>query len=297
MSTCCSNAAKIGGRLIVLYYLGLGLLLSVPVSIFAGLFLAVLDEAKLMLLARIEGSEERDDLIGPIIKAYKNGNLAFQDVLNSANSLVTAGAESTAWTLSALFYCLSANPGSLTRLIEEVRSTFQESQEISLSKTEKLAYLNTCIKEALRLYPALSQNMPRVTVSGVRVIAEVHAIVSISPYVMSHFSRNFSEPFAFRPERFLGDARFAQDKLDASQPFSSGPRSCASRNLFYASSRLIVSKLLCNFDVEPITETESWGSGHKVYLLFQHRPLRMRLKPANRRGGHVLPHLKSVERD
>jgi cytochrome P450 len=36
----------------------------------------------------------------------------------------------------------------------------------------------------------------------------------------------FKDPFAFVPERWLGDERYADDARAAVQPFSAGPRDC-----------------------------------------------------------------------
>ena len=97
--------------------------------------------------------------------------LTFNDVLNSSNGLVTAGTESTAWALSAFFHSIATNPTCLEKLVGEIRSAFDSEDEICLPKAEKLSYLNACIKEALRLYPPLSQSLPRVVAKGGRVIA------------------------------------------------------------------------------------------------------------------------------
>lgn len=44
---------------------------------------------------------------------------------------------------------------------------------------------------------------------------------------MYHSEKNFIDPFAFLPERWLGqDERFAEDKGGILQPFSYGPRNC-----------------------------------------------------------------------
>lgn len=42
-------------------------------------------------------------------------------------------------------------------------------------------------------------------------------------------SENFTDPFEFRPERFLNDPKYAGDKFDMLQPFSVGPRNCIGR--------------------------------------------------------------------
>lgn len=50
--------------------------------------------------------------------------------------------------------------------------------------------------------------------------------VSIAQWPMFHSSRNFSDPFSFKPERFLEPENFQNDRLDAVHPFSVGPRDC-----------------------------------------------------------------------
>jgi cytochrome P450 len=41
-----------------------------------------------------------------------------------------------------------------------------------------------------------------------------------------HNDMNFAKPFEFRPERWLGDPQFANDRRDALNPFHIGPRNC-----------------------------------------------------------------------
>lgn len=49
----------------------------------------------------------------------------------------------------------------------------------------------------------------------------------------------------FLPERWLGeDERFANDHLNSSLPFGTGPRVCVRRNLAYMEMRLVTSHLL-----------------------------------------------------
>lgn len=52
--------------------------------------------------------------------------------------------------------------------------------------------------------------------------------VGVWQWAANHYSDNFVEPFAYRPERFLAgeNSAFAADKREALQPFSYGPRNC-----------------------------------------------------------------------
>lgn len=55
----------------------------------------------------------------------------------------------------------------------------------------------------------------------------MQTFVQISTLATSLSSSNFHDPDCFVPERWLGDdARFQNDKKQASQPFSIGPRNC-----------------------------------------------------------------------
>ena len=54
-------------------------------------------------------------------------------------------------------------------------------------------------------------------------------IVAIWQLAINHNSRLWTMPFSYRPERFLGDPEFSDDKLDALQPFAVGPRNCLGR--------------------------------------------------------------------
>lgn len=53
-----------------------------------------------------------------------------------------------------------------------------------------------------------------------------NTVVSVAQWPMNHSARNFSEPFSFKPERFLEPESFPGDILEAVQPFSMGPRDC-----------------------------------------------------------------------
>lgn len=55
-------------------------------------------------------------------------------------------------------------------------------------------------------------------------------VLAVWQYAIYHSSALWTDPFAYRPERFLGtNPIFADDKLDALQPFHVGPRNCIGR--------------------------------------------------------------------
>lgn len=46
---------------------------------------------------------------------------------------------------------------------------------------------------------------------------------------MNHYGENWVDPQDFRPERFLDGSKNADDRMEALQPFSTGPRNCIGR--------------------------------------------------------------------
>ena len=58
-----------------------------------------------------------------------------------------------------------------------------------------------------------------------------------------------------------------------------GPRGCIGRNLAYAEMRVIIARVLFEFDLELMESSKSWLEDLKNFTLWQKDPLMMRLKP------------------
>jgi cytochrome P450 len=109
-----------------------------------------------------------------------------------------------------------------------------------------------------------------------------NTLIGVTHWACYHSTLNFTDPEIFAPERWLGDAKYANDRKDAFKPFSNGPRSCIGTNLAYAEMRLILTRLVWNFDFELEKESEHWVEGMKIYAVYQRPPLMVRLKPVVR---------------
>lgn len=64
--------------------------------------------------------------------------------------------------------------------------------------------------------------------------------MGMAQYAVFRSPTNFAEPEKFIPERWFGDdLRFANDKREALQPFSFGPRNCIGRKYVSLPSSLL----------------------------------------------------------
>ncbi|KAG8162699.1 hypothetical protein KVR01_007177 [Diaporthe batatas] len=225
---------------------------------------------------------ERPDLIGSLLRKQEDWNMPFEQLRSNAGLLVVAGSETTATLLCGVTYLLLRSPACLRKVTDEVRSSFESEHDITFSSVQNLPYMLACLREGLRRYPPVAGPLPRVVPKGGAHIAghfvPEDTVVGIAQWPMNHSTRNFSDPFAFKPERFLDPEQFPDDKLDAAQPFSTGPRDCIGKNLAYAEMRTILARLLFNFDMELADPEVDWLD-QRVYFLWTKQALNVRLTP------------------
>jgi cytochrome P450 len=84
---------------------------------------------------------------------------------------------------------------------------------------------------------------------------------------------NFHQPLTFRPERWFPGATtdpsslFFNDNRAVVQLFSVGPRNCIGHNLAYNEMRLILARVLWNFDLKPCEESQDWHNQKKLCVM------------------------------
>ncbi|KAI1383436.1 cytochrome P450 ClCP1 [Hypoxylon trugodes] len=238
------------------------------------------------LQQRIESGVERPDFIEGLIKQKEAGQLSFMQIATNASTLIVAGSETTATLLSGAMYLLTSHPDKLQKLAEEVRSSFKNDDEITLTSVGKLSYMLACLNESFRRYPPVPTGMPRQSPKGGAFIlgkfVPEGTVVAVWQYAVNHDPNFWTEPYTFAPERFLGDAKYKDDKLDAMQPFGVGPRNCIGRNLAYAEMRLILARIIYNFDLELDESSRGWLENQKVYNLWDKPGLNIKVTPVVR---------------
>ncbi|PVH86455.1 putative benzoate 4-monooxygenase cytochrome P450 [Cadophora sp. DSE1049] len=256
------------------------------------------------LTNRLAKSSPRKDLISvisPFLSASGPNNLSLTELHNNTSVIVVAGSETTATALTGLTYYLLSNPPTLTRLKSEIRSTFTNAKDITMDSTRSLPYLTAVISESLRIFGPVPGQLRRIVPQGGCVISGVSVpggtIVAVDGYSASHSAENFVAPKEFVPERWLSDSElralsmsrsineitapkdFSNDHKKVVQPFSFGPRNCIGQRLAVAEMRLVVARLVWEFDFKIEEECKNWVEGMKVYTLYERPPLMCRVKP------------------
>jgi hypothetical protein len=123
-----------------------------------------------------------------------------------AFSVLGAGTETTAWTLSVTTYYILANPAIHNRMKEELRPVFQKAGgRPSWTQLEQLPYLQGVISEGLRLSFGVSAHLPRVAPdevlcyqnwkipAGVTLPLPLLIFIPLSPSQRVFLSRQFAD--------------------------------------------------------------------------------------------------------
>jgi unspecific monooxygenase len=163
-------------------------------------------------------------------------------------TMILAGHETTAATLFWSLMLLASAPGEQQCVSDEVHD-LRITPDHAMGLIPRLVRTRAVISEALRLYPpafAIAREAIGPDQAGAIGI-KPGAIVLIAPWVLHRHLRNWRDPDAFDPSRFLPGAppvpRFAY------LPFGAGPRVCVGAQFALTEATLILAMLLRDFAV------------------------------------------------
>jgi cytochrome P450 len=171
------------------------------------------------------------DLLDLLMSARDNESktqvqLTKNEIDDQIMSFLMASYETTAQSMSWLFYLLAKNPHVQTKLYKELKEkNFKLSDSNDLSS---FPYLSAVINETLRLYPAgwiIARDVQSDATVGKYQIKK-NTIIAVCPYVTQRDERFFKNPEEFNPERFLNSEDLELMIRGAFIPFSLGKRSC-----------------------------------------------------------------------
>lgn len=229
-------------------------------------------------------STEGVDLWDLVLKQEDGRGLSRAEMDANSSLFMMAGTETTATVLSGFTFLVLKNPDVLKKLTEEIRGAFSSSDEMSMEHLAALPYLNACLKETLRRYPPVVTGLPHFTPPDGSTICGQFVppgtIVSAPHLAIYSSAKYFKDPLEFRPERWTGDERYADDNRAAMQPFSVGARDCLGKNMAQHEMRLIAAKMFYNFDFELCPESDTWSDQY-TFILWEKHPLMVRLRPVS----------------
>ena len=204
-------------------------------------------------LAAPAGSEPPDDLLQALLEAQDpetGSRFSAEELVDQVCFLFLAGHETSASALGMACYLLAQFPEAQQRLRLEVQAALAgQERPLGFDDLRLLPYGTALFNETLRLYPPVSFFIREATADGQlgQSRCPMGALLTLSPWVIQRHEQHWSDPNAFRPERFLAGSATAQERAwarDAWLPFGLGPRKCPGAAFALQEALLVLAELV-----------------------------------------------------
>jgi cytochrome P450 len=207
---------------------------------------------------RAEGGDRGDLLSMLLATRDEDGNaLTDQDICDEALTLIVAGHDTSANTLTWAWHLLTQNPEVQEALYEEVQRVVGE-RALTPEDLPNLPLVEQVIHETLRLYPVIwtGDRVPQedIELGGYAIPKGTEVVFSM--YVTQRDERFFPDPERFDPARF-SPARIGSIPDGAYFPFGAGVHKCIGNIFAQMESRIILAAMVQRFAISAIP-------GHKV---------------------------------
>ncbi|CAK9822194.1 Cytochrome P450 6B1 [Anthophora retusa] len=222
---------------------------------------------------RIKNNFYRHDFVDTLVDLKKHpeklGLEEVDDMYLTAQCFVfyAAGFETSAITISNTLYELALNQSVQEKLRNEINEVLRETDgKITYDSIKKMTYLEACMLETLRKYPAalwLSRvALTNYTFSGTKITIPKEQQVVVPCYAIHNDPELFPNPKVYDPERFSEENKKSRHPM-LFLPFGDGPRNCIGARFAKQQTKMAIIKVLSKFKVEPCEKTSKEYEFHK----------------------------------
>ena len=221
------------------------------------------------------GGEPRKDMLTKLVLARNpvtKEPLTKSEIITHASSIVGAGSDTTSITMRAFFIFVLSNVAVKETLLKEIDTAVSEGSltfPCAYRDGVKLRYFQACLKETLRLFPAVCYILERIVPANECLQLGEYTIppgciVGISPTTY-HRQPHIYGPKAdqFDPSRWLDSDEQTVAYLERHNlAFGAGSRVCVGKNISLMEMTKALPFLLYRYDFA--FTARSPGSPHKM---------------------------------
>ncbi|XP_075974124.1 cytochrome P450 4c3-like [Anticarsia gemmatalis] len=222
--------------------------------------------------------KKRSIMLDILLDEEKKGRIDEAGIREEVDTFLFEGYDTTATALIFMMICLANEPKVQNAIYEELQSIYGDTKkETTIEDLNKMKYLECCIKESLRLYPSVPficrYVTEELTVAGYRIPKNTYYNILITD--MHRNPEIYPEPEKFIPERFLPENSATRHPY-AYIPFSAGPRNCIGQKFALMEMKTLMSGLLREYHLEPVTKVKDLTFTADIILRVNH-PLFVRI--------------------
>eukprot|EP00924_Labyrinthula_sp_SR-Ha-C_P014515 snap_masked-scaffold_34-processed-gene-0.25-mRNA-1 protein AED:0.36 eAED:0.37 QI:0/-1/0/1/-1/1/1/0/530 len=204
---------------------------------------------KIIINTRLDKKNSNESIAAKFSEA---GNLNPPTLKRLVTDLMLAGRDTTFSGLSWMLYELAKNPDTQDKLYQEICERMGERERPTIDDINPVntPYLNGVILEALRLHPP-APKFSRTAIKDMiyfdgekNIFIPKGTRIRVSTFSMLRNPKNFSNPLAFKPERWIPYKEISNFEYPI---FSAGPRICSGRDMYLNEARVITLILFHKF--------------------------------------------------
>ena len=238
---------------------------------------------------RAEPTPDKDDMdLVDVLLSIKDedGNPQFdaEIITGMFISMMFAGHHTTSGTAAWTLIELLRNPEHLDAVTAELDELYADGSDVSYQALREIPYLESSIKEALRLHPPLILLLRLATVpfevEGFTV--EAGKLVGASLSVSNRLPEAFAEHDAYDPTRYLDPRHDDIDNPWNWIPFGAGRHRCVGANFAMMQLKAIFSVLLQDWTFELAQPPETYRNDHSKMVVQLEQPCRVRYRRRTR---------------
>ncbi|KZT51816.1 cytochrome P450 [Calocera cornea HHB12733] len=219
--------------------------------------------------------DDRRSLVASIMKA-ENRALTESEVIGEMNTLLLAGFETTATTMTWCLHELSVNTPVQDMLRQELKSYPEPSYD---QMATEMPYLTAVVQETLRIHPAAQENH-RIVVNDDSIPIQ-NLATTAAGNVVDHLDVRAGtgiiipieainrstviwgpDSHEFKPERWLTDLPEKAKNIQGYHhlmTFIDGPRNCIGKNFAVAEFKAVLAVLVRHFSFAPLKDGSDVG--------------------------------------
>lgn len=231
---------------------------------------------------RRSSTEEHNDLMGLLMASTDEQGQQMSDrqLRDEVITLLVAGHETTALTMTWALYLLARNPTADAKLGAELNEVLDGGRSPTVDDLPRLGYTAQIVSETLRLFPAgyitAREAVEDVAIDGYMI--KKGSIVLMSQWARHRDVKVFADPEVFDPERWSDGLEKRIPRGDYF-PFGMGPRQCMGASFASLELTLALATLRRRYRFEATSDEEVRAV--PIVALHPDRPIRLRLVPSS----------------
>ncbi|KAH8911608.1 cytochrome P450 [Coniochaeta sp. PMI_546] len=210
----------------------------------------------------LRSGDGRRDLMASLIQGHLKNPERFGegDVFAVAHGAIFAGSDSTASTMQSFFWHVLSDKKVYNKLNAELDQavhdgTIPASCNLSWNESQALPYFQACLREAMRVRPAVGLNITRLAPKeGAELDGHFFPAgtrIAANGWVLHRDRKTFGEDAdSFRPERWLEDEERARVMDRYMFQFGGGSHVCIGRNLALLEINKVIPRLIRDYRFE-----------------------------------------------